>query len=168
MFFKDASAFILNNPVYFIVGFGVLLIITYAIMINLWLDLSYMKNRYKKMMSGVDGGNLERLINGQVDEINMLIDENKELRREIERLDGILAKAITKVAVVRFDAFQEMGSDLSYCIAMLDAQDSGIVISGIFGREDSRTYVKPIDGGTSSYKLTKEEEEALKKAMLNG
>ena len=165
MAFKDASAFILNNPIYFIVGFGVLLIITYAIMINLWMDLSYMKTRYKKMMGGVEGGNLENLINRQVDEINLLINENKELKREIERLDDILARAITRIAVVRFDAFDEMGSDLSYCVAMLDSNNSGIVISGIFGREDSRTYVKPIVDGVSSYKLTNEEEKALREAM---
>ncbi len=165
MVFKDATTFVLANPVYFIVGFGVLLVITYAIMINLWLDLSYMKKRYKKMMSGVDGGNLERLINGQVDEINMVVNEQKELRKEIDRIDSILTKAITRIAVVRFDAFDNMANDLSYCIAMLDSNNNGIVISGIFGREDSRTYVKPIVDGVSSYKLTQEEEQAVKNAM---
>ena len=164
MFFKDATSFILANPMYFIVGFGVLLIITYAIMINLWLDLSYMKKKYKKMMAGVDGGNLERLINGHVDEVNMVVNEQKELRKEIERIDNTLANAITRIAVVRFDAFDNMANDLSYSIAMLDAKNNGIVISGIFGREDSRTYVKPIVDGVSSYKLTQEEEKALREA----
>ena len=166
MGFKDFTAFVLANPVYFVVGFGVLLVITYAIMINLWLDLSYMKKRYKKMMTGVDGGNLERLINGQVDEINMVVNGQKELQREIERVDSVLAKAITRIAVIRFDAFDDVpGTDLSYCVAMLDANNNGIVISGIFGREDTRTYVKPIVDGVSSYKLTNEEERALKEAM---
>ena len=165
MVFKDASAFILNNPLYFIIGFGVLLVITYAIMINLWLDLSYMKNRYKKMMAGVEGGNLERLINGQADDINLIINEHKELRREFERIDEMLARAITRIAVVRFDAFKDVSNDLSYCVAMLDSNNNGIIISGIFGREDSRTYVKPIVEGESTYKLTEEEEQALKDAM---
>ena len=165
MVFKDASAFILNTPIYFIVGFGVLLVITYAIMINLWLDLSYMKNRYKKMMAGVEGGNLERLINGQADDINLIINEHKELRREFERIDEMLARAITRIAVVRFDAFKDVSNDLSYCVAMLDSNNNGIIISGIFGREDSRTYVKPIVEGESTYKLTQEEEQALKDAM---
>ena len=165
MDFKAATTFILANPMYFIVGFGVLLVITYAIMINLWLDLSYMKRRYNKMMAGVDGGNLEKLINNHVDEVNMVIKEQKELRQEMERIDAILAKAITRIAVVRFDAFSDMANDLSYCVAMLDSNGNGIVISGIFGREDSRTYVKPIVDGVSSYKLTQEEEKALREAM---
>ena len=154
MDFKAITAFVLANPMYFIIGFGVLLVMTYAIMINLWLDLSYMKRRYNKMMAGVDGGNLEKLINNHVDEVNMVVKEQKELRQELERIDAILAKAITRIAVVRFDAFSDMANDLSYCVAMLDSNGNGIVISGIFGREDSRTYVKPIVDGVSSYKLT--------------
>ena len=165
MAFKDAASLILNNQIYFLIGFGVLLIITYAIMINLWLDLSYMKKKYKKMMAGVDGGNLERLINGHVDEVNSVVSEQKQLNKELERLDEILKKAITRIAVVRFDDFNNMSSDLSYCVAMLDSNNNGIVISGIFGREDSRTYVKPIVDGVSTYKLTQEEEKALQDAM---
>ena len=165
MAFKDAASLISNNQIYFLIGFGVLLIITYAIMINLWLDLSYMKKKYKKMMAGVDGGNLERLINGHVDEVNSVVSEQKQLNKELERLDEILKKAITRIAVVRFDAFNNMSSDLSYCVAMLDSNNNGIVISGIFGREDSRTYVKPIVDGVSTYKLTQEEEKALQDAM---
>ena len=165
MDFKAITAFVLANPMYFIIGFGVLLVMTYAIMINLWLDLSYMKRRYNKMMAGVDGGNLEKLINNHVDEVNMVVKEQKELRQELERIDAILAKAITRIAVVRFDAFSDMANDLSYCVAMLDSNGNGIVISGIFGREDSRTYVKPIVDGVSTYKLTQEEEKALREAM---
>ena len=157
--------FILANPMYLVIGFGVLLVISYAIIINLWLDLSYMKRRYNKMMAGVDGGNLEKLLNNQVDEVAMIAKENKNLQQEVERIDDILAKAITRIAVIRFDAFNDMSNDLSYCVAMLDSEDNGIVISGIFGREDSRTYVKPIVNGVSSYKLIKEEEQALREAM---
>ena len=162
---EAASNFILSNKIYIVIGFGVLLIITYAIMINLWLELSYMKKKYRRMMAGVDGGNLERLINGHVDEVNSVVTEQKQIREEIERIDNMLKKAITRIAVVRFDAFNNMGSDLSYCVAMLDSNNNGIVISGIFGREDSRTYVKPIVDGVSTYKLTQEEEQALKDAM---
>ena len=163
MAFKDAITSI--DPIYFMIGFGVLLIITYAIMINLWLDLSYMKKRYKKMMNGVDGGNLERLINGQADEVGLVVNNQREMKDEIEKINSVLTKAITRIAVVRFDAFDNMSNDLSYCIAMLDAEYNGIIISGIFGREEARTYAKPIVDGNSDYKLTREEEQALKEAM---
>ena len=58
-----------------------------------------------------------------------------------------------------------MGSDLSYAVAMLDAHNNGVLFSSIFAREDSRSYVKPIEAGRSTYKLTREEAEALDKAM---
>jgi hypothetical protein len=67
--------------------------------------------------------------------------------------------------MVRFRAFEDMGSDLSYAVALLDAHNNGVVLSSIFGREDSRSYAKPIEDGKSSYPMTQEEEQALKEAM---
>lgn len=61
-----------------------------------------------------------------------------------------------------------MGSDLSYAVALLDSHNDGVVLSSIFGREDSRSYVKPITNGSSSYTMTQEEEQALHDAMAKG
>ena len=77
----------------------------------------------------------------------------------------MLSKALTKVAIVRFRAFEDMGSDLSYAVAMLDSHNNGVVLSSIFAREDSRSYAKPIVNGTSTYPMTSEEEDALRQAM---
>ena len=156
----NAAKFIMDNSLYWMIAFGIMILILFAFMINLWLELSYMKNRYRKMMSGAEGGNVEKMI---ADHLEMM--ENFLLQKEIERIDGILSKAITRVSVVRFDAFENIGSDLSYCIAMLDSDNNGIVISGIIGRDEARTYVKPIVRGDSTYKLTPEEEQALHDAM---
>ena len=82
-----------------------------------------------------------------------------------DAIDALLQQAITRVGVVRFRAFQDMGSDLSYAVALLDSHNNGVVLSSIFGREDSRSYVKPIEEGHSTYTLTQEEEQALQKAM---
>lgn len=70
-----------------------------------------------------------------------------------------------KVAIVRFNAFRDMGGDLSYALALLDSSGSGLVISSIYGRDDARTYAKPVKEGKSSYQLSSEEEEAIKKAL---
>jgi len=116
-------------------------------------------------MIGVDGANLERLIIGCVDDAKAVSEENQEIKRNIEDIKALLQQAITKVAVVRFRAFEDMGSDLSYAVAMLDSDNNGVIMSSIFGREDSRSYVKPITAGKSSYPMTDEEEDALKQAM---
>ena len=73
--------------------------------------------------------------------------------------------AITRVRVVRFRAFDDMGSDLSYAVALLDSHNNGVILTSIFGREDSRSYVKPVENGTSTYALMEEEQQALDEAM---
>ena len=90
------------------------------------------------------------------------------IKRENERLDGLLQLAITRVGVVRFRAFDDMGSDLSYAVALLDSYNDGVILTSIFGREDSRSYVKPVEKGQSTYQLMPEEQQALDEAMRKG
>lgn len=157
--------FMANNMPFIVVAMMVIVVIMLGIMINLSMKLSYMKKRYRKMMTGVDGANLERMLIGHIDDVKQVVAENKRIDDENKRIDALLQTAVTRVGVVRFRAFEDMGSDLSYAVALLDSHNNGVVLSSIFGREDSRSYVKPIQAGQSSYKLTAEEEQALNEAM---
>ena len=161
----NSAGFLTGNSLYVVIAFGVLLIILLVIVINLWLELSYIKQRYRRMMSGAEGGNVEKMIADHIEMMENFSNDKKLLQKDIEKLNEMLSKAITRVSVVRFDAFENIGSDLSYCVAMLDSANNGIVISGIIGRDEARTYVKPIEKGESTYKLTPEEEQALHDAM---
>lgn len=76
-----------------------------------------------------------------------------------------MAHAVQRVGMVRFDAFEDMGGKLSFAAALLDAEGSGIVLSSIAGRADSRVYAKPIERGASTYNLSGEEGEAIKRAL---
>lgn len=161
----DIMNFILNNLSYMVGILGILVIVMYLLLIHLFYNLNYMKKRYKKMMTGVDGANLERMMIGCIDNTKAVADENAKLWEENKAIKELLSKALTKVAIVRFRAFEDMGSDLSYAVAMLDAHNNGVILSSIFAREDSRSYAKPIVNGTSTYPMTSEEEEALRQAM---
>ena len=77
-----------------------------------------------------------------------------DLRREI-------ASSLRHVAVVRYDAFGDMGGRLSFSAAMLDDAGDGVVISSIHARGESRTYAKGLVGGSSDTTLTPEEQQAL-------
>ena len=157
---------LMANMLYIVGGLGVLVIVMYVVIINLYLNVAYLKKRYRKLMTGVDdGANIERLLLGHIDETKSVVEENRRIREDMKRIDTLLQQAMTKVGVVRFRAFEDMGSDLSYAVALLDSDNNGLILSSIFGREDSRSYVKPIERGTSTYTLTQEEEEALHKAM---
>lgn len=162
---QEVSKFVLNNMMNIVGILGVLVIIMYGIIINLAMNLNYLKKRYRKMMTGVDGANLERMLIGHIDEVKSVVAKNQELEAENKRLDAWLQTAITRIGVVRFRAFEDMGSDLSYAVALLDSHNNGVILSSIFGREDSRSYVKPIKDGQSTYTLTEEEQQALHEAM---
>ena len=69
------------------------------------------------------------------------------------------------VGVVRFNAFQNTGGDLSFAVALLTGKQDGVVFSSIYGREESRFYVKPISAGSSAYQLSAEEWEAIQQAV---
>ena len=157
--------FMADNIPFIVVAMAVIMFIMLCVMIKQAWSLSYMKKRYRKMMNGVDGDNLERLLMGHIDEVRHVVEENQRLDTENRRMDELLNMAVTRVGMVRFRAFEDMGSDLSYAVALLDAHNNGVVLSSIFGREDSRSYAKPIEDGKSSYPMTQEEEQALKEAM---
>ena len=162
---QSLDAFVMNNLMYIVAGMGILIIAMYAVIIHLWMNFSQLKRRYRKMMTGVDGANLERMLIGCIDETKAVAEENQAIKEESRRIDALLQKALTRVGVVRFAAFEDMGSDLSYAVALLDSYNNGVVLSSIFGREESRSYVKPIQEGRSTYALTGEEEQALQEAM---
>ena len=157
--------FMADNMPFIVVAMAVVMFIMLCVMIKQAWSLSYMKKRYRKMMNGVDGDNLERLLMGHIDEVRHVVEENQRLDTENRRMDELLNMAVTRVGMVRFRAFEDMGSDLSYAVALLDAHNNGVVLSSIFGREDSRSYAKPIEDGKSSYPMTQEEEQALHEAM---
>lgn len=162
----ELMKFMMSNLLYIVGGLGVLVIIMYVIIIYLYMNTSYLKKRYRQMMTGEQNGtSFEQMLMDHVAETRAVAEENAKLKEENERIDALLKLAITRVGVVRFRAFQDMGSDLSYAVALLDSYNNGVVLSSIFGREDSRSYVKPIEAGHSSYTLTQEEEQALEKAM---
>jgi len=78
-----------------------------------------------------------------------------------ERLQG----AVQRVALLRYDAFEDMGGRLSFSCALLEERGDGVVVSSINGRQDTRIYAKPVREGTSDHNLSEEEEEAIREAM---
>ena len=139
-----------------------LLIIIVTILLR---DINKLESKYRKFMKGTTGGNLEQMI---IDKINS-IESNKELSNkaleECKRLDEQIKGCIQKVAIIRYKAFENVGSDLSFSIALLNDKNDGIVLTGIYGRQDSTTYAKPIDKGISRYELSEEEKHVLKDAI---
>ena len=165
---NQVNAVLMDNFFYITVAFGTIFLVMLFVIILMKMDISEMRRQYKKMMVGSEGANLENMLSEHSDRMNRIGEVQKMTGEEITKINDLLDKAITRVAIVRFDAFEDTSSDLSYCVALLDNNNTGIIISGINGREEARTYAKPIVNGDSvQYKLTKEEEKVLQEAMVS-
>jgi len=84
---------------------------------------------------------------------------------KINVVEKAAKKSIRKVGLLRFNAFHDMGGELSFSLALLDDKGDGFVISSIYGRDDARTYAKPVKEGRSTYNLSGEEEKAILMAL---
>lgn len=123
-----------------------------------------LKNLYRKYndyMVGSDGKSIENLIRQCLQETNMVTNKNKDIEKHLNEIDRNSLNYTQKTAIVRYNAFDDVGSDLSYSIALLDGNDNGIVITSLFTRDYSTTYGKPISGGKSKYPLSAEEIKVL-------
>lgn len=133
--------------------------------ICLQMSLSGLKKRYRQMMTGDETGkNFEQMLLAHIAKTDRVEEENREIKAELKRISDLLNISVNRIGVVRFSAFKDTGSDLSYAVALLDQNNDGVVFSSIFGREDSRSYVKPIKNGASTYTLTGEEQDAIRQA----
>jgi hypothetical protein len=83
------------------------------------------------------------------------------LRKEVEALREDAAQALRHLAVVRYDAFRDMGGHLSWSMALVDDEGNGMVLTAIHGRSDTRTYAKNISGWSCDQQLSPEEKEAI-------
>lgn len=83
------------------------------------------------------------------------------LRADPALAAGVDPKAVRNVAVVRYDAFQDMAGRMSYSVALLDSAGDGLVLTAINGRADARTYVKGVLAGAGEQPLSPEEQQAV-------
>ncbi|MFB9315661.1 DUF4446 family protein [Nocardioides plantarum] len=86
------------------------------------------------------------------------------LRREVAALRTEAGDGLRHLAVVRYDAFGDMGGHLSWSLALLDDRGDGVVVTSIHGRSEGRTYAKSIASWTSDQQLSPEEDEAVAQA----
>ena len=115
-----------------------------------------------KLENDVD---LEKLLEKCIMKTDEIINKNKEIEAHLNKLDRNILNCIQKVSMSRFNAFDDVGSDLSYTLALLDGNDNGVVITSLYTRDFSTTYGKPIVGGKSTYPLSAEEIKTINDAV---
>jgi len=125
-----------------------------------------LKNKYNKFMKKIGNGkNIEEDLENYMYRVERVEKQNAEIISYCKNLDEEVAKCIQKVGIVRYSAFKDTGSDLSFAVAMLDENNDGIVFNGIYSREMSNIYAKPVKNGVSEYTLSEEEKESIRRAI---
>ena len=108
---------------------------------------------------------LQGVLEGQQNQIKRLEAAVRSLNATDRRQEGLIEGAVRRVGLIRYDAFEDVGGRLSFSAALLDDHGTGVVVTSINGRQDTRVYAKPITNGTSTYNLSIEEEEAIRQAL---
>jgi hypothetical protein len=132
-----------------------------------WLSWSALR-RVRRAQSVVIGSGREDLVDFAVnlqtrmDDLHRAVDEVAGgLARVDTRLDG----ALSRTALVRYDAFEDLGGQQSASLAILDGNRTGVVVTAIQGRDHARIYVKELDRGRAPVALSPEEQQAVERAM---
>lgn len=122
-------------------------------------------NRLRKtFFAGRTGADLETIINALDGKLRSLQEEQTALAQAISRLQYNNEFAIQKVGIIRFNPFGDDGGNFSFCLALLDNHDTGIVLTSMHGRQQNRIYTKKIQNGASETALTEEEQQAITNA----
>lgn len=148
-----------------IISIIALLVISLIWNIILTIKMSSLNRRYKKFMRGSTGKNFETMLLEQVETVSGAVDRVNLMNQEMLELKNQVDRCIQKINIIRYNAFSDTGSDLSFSVALLDSFNDGFLLTGIYGRNESITYAKPVEKGLSKYPLSVEEEMVLNRSL---
>ena len=152
--------------VYIVFGLAGICLILLIIMLITLSKLKKMQKKYQSFMIKEDV-DVEQLLIHYAEQVKDVVIKQDDLRAQVNLLSNEVKYCTQKVGIVRYNAIEKVGADLSFAIAMLDAQDNGIVLNGIYSRDGSYVYSKPVQDGKSTYQLSDEEKEAIRLAKEN-
>src|SRR5919106_3810788 len=108
---------------------------------------------------------LRGILQGQGEQIQRLERAIRALHGTGKKQQTQIEGSVRNVALLRYDAFEDVGGRLSFSCALLDDNGDGVVLTSINGRQETRVYAKQVSPGTSSHNLSLEEDEAIRRAL---
>ena len=126
---------------------------------------SRMRSRLRRILTDNGTTGLDEILDAQAKRIEQLLTRVDGLNALEQELEASSRLALQKVGMVRFNPFQDSGGDQSFAIALLDQGGSGIVISSLHGRAETRIFAKQVVNGRSTHSLSDEEQQAIKAAI---
>ena len=128
----------------------------------LFVRQSRLVQKQTRLLRGISGESMEQMLHNYADSAHATQTRIEQTLSENARNAHALQSCLQNVAVVRYDAFGDVGGQQSFSVALLDAQNTGILITGLHGRQTTRLYTKSVEKGKSpDVPLTDEEKQAL-------
>ena len=157
---------------YIIIGLAAVCIILFILVIVNMAQTKKLKKKYNSFMTGKNAKSLEDTLVTRLNQVEKLMSANEANEKNIEKLSNNMKYTFQKVGLVKYDAFMQMGGQLSFSLggklsfslSLLNASNDGFVLNAVHSREGCYTYVKEIIDGNSIIALAEEEQEALNMA----
>lgn len=149
---------------YLLIAVAALIVLVLILLILLIVQIvktSKMKKRLNKFLLGKDGASLEQDIANLYEDNKSLKSSADDNKKEIRTLRKKVESSYQKLGLVKYDAFSQMGGQMSFCLALLNENNDGFVINSVHSTEGCYTYTKEIKNGECAIALGKEETEAL-------
>ena len=132
-----------------------------VVAVVLVVQIGRLRRAYDALVDGDGSASFPEALARSTAGAHALRREVQGLRQELASVHADLAGTLRHVAVVRYDAFGDLGGRLSFSTALLDDAGDGVVLTSINGRSETRTYAKGVRGGASDQTLSPEETEAI-------
>lgn len=126
--------------------------------------LARLNRLYQRLTKGTSGGNVEEMLLQHLARVDQLAEGVSRLDSLTANLAAVQKTCMQRVAMVRYDAFEDVGGQQSFAFVVLDAEKSGVAVSSVYSRNDVRVYAKLLENGKPSHPLTKEELQAMSMA----
>ena len=142
------------------------LVVLAAWLAMLQLSSSRLRRRLRSVFDSTGEQGLDEVLDSIVKRLERTGERLDALNTLQQDLEGLIRRGtIRNVGIVRFNPFPDAGGDQSFAIALLDSEGTGIVLSSLHARTDTRVFAKPVEGGRSRYPLSDEEQDAIRKAQ---
>ena len=148
-----------------IIGIAAVLVILFVLLIVALFKIGKLKKCYNIFMEGKDGKSLEETFQKKFENMDFINDELKKIQGRLELIDENLLKTYQKVAIVKYDAFKEIGGTLSFVLVLLTKDNDGFILNSMHSNsEGCYTYIKEVKSGEVFVALSEEERQALEQA----
>ncbi len=146
----------------------ILLVITVVLIFSLMstnVRVARLEKRYRLFMKGTDAQSLDKAFVRKFNQLDKLSDTLNKNSKDIIAIQNSMKLIFSKYGIEKYDAFDDVGGKLSFALAMLDHNNSGIILNAVHSRDNCFLYLKEIVKGESYIMLSQEEVEALRKAV---